>query len=135
MEPFTLDFCPRLKKMLDSGHATLPNGSVIPTTGTSTLNNIQIIRHFVLTRRPNNTLEIGLAYGASALTFLGSLREINDGQFRHSAIDPFQSTIWQRVALYCISEERFTDNFQHYEEESCTALPRLYSEGKQFDII
>lgn len=135
MEPFSFDFSPRLRAMLDSGRAPTRDGGELPIDGASTRNNLQVIRKLVLASRPQNTLEVGLAYGASALAFLASLRDVNEAEFRHVAIDPFQSKDWRGTALHAIAEEGFSEHFEHYEEESCTALARLYREKARFDII
>jgi predicted O-methyltransferase YrrM len=135
MESFTLEFCPRLKSMLDSGVAQLADGRNVAISATSTLSNLQVIRHFILTRRPTATLEIGLAFGASALTFLSSMSEVSAGEFTHSAVDPFQSTVWKGAALHAIREAGFADRFRHYQEESSTALPRFYAERRKFEMI
>lgn len=136
MEPFTFDFSPRLRAMLDSGYVSTQEGEEIPIgASASTRNNLQVIRNLILTLRPQRTLEVGLAYGASALTFLASLSEVSEAAFLHVAIDPFQSKLWKSTALYTIAEEGLADSFKHYEEESCTALPRLYHENARFDII
>jgi hypothetical protein len=63
------------------------------------------------------------------------MREVNGNQFSHTAIDPFQSTVWKGAALHAVHEDGFRDTFRHYEEESSTALPRFYAEGRKFEII
>jgi predicted O-methyltransferase YrrM len=135
--PFSLDFCPRLKRMFDSRVVETIDGRTVPFEAGSTVNNIQILRHLVMALQPTRTLEIGLAHGASALTFLTSLREISagGGEFLHTAIDPFQRTVWKSAALHSIAVEGFRDHFQFYEEESSIALPRLCEGGKEFQLI
>jgi predicted O-methyltransferase YrrM len=137
VSPFSFDFCPRLKRMIESGLVETLDGKMVPFGAGSTINNLQIIRHLVLALRPARTLEVGLAHGASALTFLASLRDLNrsGGEFRHVAIDPYQRTIWGGVALHSISMEGFSDHFRCYEEESSSALPRLCDERQEFQII
>jgi predicted O-methyltransferase YrrM len=134
--PFSLDFCPRLKRMFDSRFVETIDGRTVPFEAGSTINNIQVLRHLVMALQPTRTLEIGLAHGASALTFLTSLREINaGGDFQHTAIDPYQRTIWNSAALHSIVVDGFRDHFQFYDEESSSALPRLCDERKEFQLI
>lgn len=135
MEPFSFDFCPRLEEMLASGQVTAANGRQIPIQGASSRNNLQTIRKLMLALRPRRTLEVGLAHGASALTFVVSLREVNEESFSHVAIDPFQTANWKGAALRAVADEGLADHFHHYEEESCTVLPRLYHEQARFDMI
>ena len=135
--PFSLEFCPRLKRMFESRVVETSDGKTAPFEAGSTVNNIQILRHLVMALRPTRTLEIGLAHGASALTFLTSLREINagGGDFLHTAIDPFQRTVWKSAALHAIAVDGFRDHFQFHDEESSIALPRLCDEHREFQLI
>jgi predicted O-methyltransferase YrrM len=113
-----LDYCPLLCEMVESGRAELPSGEKIPISATSTLNNLRVIRHFILAEKPEETIEIGLAFGASALAILASLAEVNKTGFNHTAIDPFQTTAWKSVALHSIESAGFADHFTYLEQES-----------------
>jgi len=131
-----LDYCPRLRDMLRSGYANLPNSERVPTSGTtSTLNNLRIIRHLILAEKPESTLEIGLAFGASALAFLSSMKEIRPTNFNHTAIDPFQTGHWKSVAIFNIESEGLIDHFTHLEQDSALALPELCRQDRRYNLI
>ena len=68
----SLDFCPTLKKILATGYVNIGESERVAVSGTSTLNNISAIRHALKKEKPQKTMEIGLAYGASALIFLAT---------------------------------------------------------------
>ena len=129
-------FCPTLHRMLSSGEIQLADGEKIPIRATSTINNIRIIRHLLQTEKQRKTLEVGLAYGASALTFLATHQEVHSDQyFRHTAIDPFQMGVWKSVALNLIKSAGFEDNFHFLKEDSALALPSLCREGSDYGLI
>lgn len=135
MDATYLDFCPKLRKMMESGKSLDLSGNVVQIGGISTLNNIRIIRELILRGRPSRTLEIGLAFGGSALAFLATLKEVSVDGFHHSAIDPFQSKGWGGSAVRAISDCGFSGNFTLHEDYSSHVLPELCRSNEQFDII
>lgn len=135
MEMEYLNFCPRLKEIVETGESIDFEGNLISVSGTSTLNNIRIIREILISNNFKDSLEIGLAYGASALAILSTLNEISDGDFHHSAIDPFQLKTWKGSSLRVIEEEGYSEHFQFYEDYSAFVLPELDKDGSRFDFI
>ena len=135
MDTEYLQFSPRLKEMIRSRRSLDRNGEEIEISGLSTLGNIRAIRELLLQEQLTNTLEIGLAYGASALTFLATLREVSPEAYHHTAIDPFQSKAWRGSALRTISDEGFDGHFTLHEDFSSLVLPDLIRQGAQFDLI
>ena len=129
-----LNFCPRLKKMIDTGTSVNSKGEKIKIAGTSTLNNIRIIREILREFKPIRTLEIGLAHGASALTILSTLREISPNGFLHTAIDPHQTTVWGGSSIRVINDEGYAENFRFYEDYSAIVLANLVKEKEKFDF-
>lgn len=134
-EATSLDFCPVLERMLAQGFIDLKDGSRVPIAGTSTLNNLKAIRYIVATQKPSKTLEIGLAYGASALTFLATHAELNSAGAQHVAIDPYQSTAWRSAALEAIAAAGLAANFRLIEQDSAFALPAMCLSGQKFGLI
>lgn len=129
------DYCPRLRDMLQSERADLANGESIPIHAASTPNNLRTIRHFILQEKPKATLEIGLAFGASALTILTSIAKASRSDFSHTAIDPFQTSYWKSAAIYNIQAEGMADHFTLLEQDSALALPDLCKQGKKYGLI
>ena len=130
-----LKFCPKLKEIIESGQSLNQRGETVEIRAVSTLGNIRVIRELLLRERFSNTLEIGLAFGGSALTFLSTLKETSPKQFQHTAIDPFQTKVWGGSSVRVISEEGFAENFTLYEDFSALALPELLKDRKRFDLI
>ena len=100
----------------------------------STINNLIVLKKLIENKDIKNTLEIGLANGASALTILKTQRKKNK-DFTHTSIDPLQSSIWKNNALSIIKEDGFSGNFVFFEESSELFLPSLLKEGKKYDLI
>ena len=130
-----LSFCPRLKEMVESGKSTDLDGQPIDIGGVSTLGNLRAIRELILRNKYTKTLEVGLAYGGSALTFLTTMKEVSGDNFHHSAIDPFQRTDMGGASLRSISEEGFSDHFTFHEDYSCFVLADLARKEDRYDLI
>ncbi len=130
-----LNFNSTLKRIIESGSSLGAQGNKVQVSGVSTLGNIRAIRELILKEGCTHTLEIGLAFGASALAFLSTLKEISPGDYHHSAIDPFQNTTWGGSALRVLSDEGFSDNFTLHENYSSLVLPELVQNNAHFDLI
>ncbi|MEQ8756874.1 MAG: class I SAM-dependent methyltransferase [Coleofasciculus sp. G1-WW12-02] len=131
-----LDFCPRLKTIIKNGQTIDGDGNLIQIRGMSTINNLQLLRRLIIDLCPKKTLEIGLAFGGSALAILSTLQEVHTKKdFLHTAIDPYQSTVWKNSAITVITQEQLDKNFRFFEEYSSLVLPRLILEHEKFGLV
>jgi predicted O-methyltransferase YrrM len=89
------------------------------------------LRDLAAAEQAGRTIEVGLALGMSAL-FLCQAVLPRGG--RHVAIDPFQTESWNGAGLRTLREAGVEDLVEVIEEESQLALPRLVSEGREFDL-
>lgn len=79
------------------------------------------------------TLEVGCAYGISALHICEALKD-HPGS-KHFMIDPFQSKGWENAGVHALRRAGFA-NFELIEELSEIALPALLKEHEgTFDFI
>lgn len=74
------------------------------------------------------TLEIGLAFGASACSIMSA------HQGRHTCIDPFQKQTWRDIGLANLASLGFSDRVDFHAEFSHAALPRLLEEKQEYDF-
>jgi predicted O-methyltransferase YrrM len=77
------------------------------------------------------SLEVGLAFGISALTITLSKRDVTVST--HDAIDPHQRTQWQSVGLGLLDKHGI--KIQLYSGFSEIVLPDLCKEQKSYDLI
>lgn len=84
--------------------------------------------------KPENTLEIGLAYGFSTVYILAAIQR--NGRGRHLAFDPFQEQHWKGIGL---TREKIlglaSGTFSFSGEDSIQGLARLCREGRRFGMI
>jgi Methyltransferase domain len=103
--------------------------------GLSTKRNLNEIEYLLRRGRPDNTLEIGMALGGSSLIFADVGRSVCSGAYCHTAIDPFQSTVWDGVGVQGLESAGLLSCVELLEEPSCLVLPRLLAEGRRFGLI
>ncbi|MGH2716004.1 MAG: O-methyltransferase [Thermoleophilaceae bacterium] len=91
----------------------------------------EALRELAIAEGAARTIEVGLALGMSAL-FLCQAVMPRGGQ--HVAIDPFQQKSWNGAGLRTLREAGVEGLVEVIEEESQLALPRILSEGREFDF-
>lgn len=94
-------WCPQLNTLYSIPIIVGQSGRKFENTGSlSTTNNIELLRAIMLDVRPNKTLEVGLAFGGSALTIAACHRELGHSDPGcHTAIDLAQGSYWDNVAV------------------------------------
>lgn len=81
---------------------------------------------------PTVSLEVGLAYGISAL-FICDALNVRSGT-QHTVIDPFQYSNWKGAGIRNLERAGYGDIVTLIEEPSCLALPALERSGKRIDF-
>jgi len=94
------------------------------------------IKSLVMKEKASSSIEIGLAYGFSALAICEGLVMNNSLKCRHTIIDPWQSQDegYAKCGLEILSEAGLDPIIEFYPEKSQIVLPRFLSENKKFDF-
>jgi predicted O-methyltransferase YrrM len=87
-----------------------------------------VLRDLVLAERARTVIEIGLAYGGSALAIVEALVANGSGQVRHLIIDAHQNRFYGS-GWSAIIEAGVAGLCSLFEERSQIVLPRLLSDG------
>ena len=93
-----------------------------------------VLRDWVLREAPAHTIEVGLAYGFSALHICEALVLTGRPDVRHVVIDPNQLTGYASAGLRVLERAGVTDLVEFHAEESQLLLPRLAAAGRCFDL-
>lgn len=92
------------------------------------------IYRLVCDTKPENTLEIGLAYGFSTVYFLAAIQR--NGKGHHLAVDLHQERQWNGVGL---TREKVLNlkpgTFSFSDEDSIQGLTRFFREQRRFGVI
>lgn len=130
----------RLRAVIDSlpseGPAPLNAGDTAPDfrTVSITPSEGEAIRKWVIAESATSTIEIGLAFGFSALHICEGLLLIGDSRAKHVVLDPFQSTAYHNRGLEILERAGVMPLVEFHSEKSQHALPRFLQEGRRFDF-
>ncbi len=94
----------------------------------------EALRAWVIKEKAVHTIEIGLAYGISALYICEGLLTNRNKKARHTILDPYQATGFKNCGLQILEEAGVAHLVEYYAEESQIVLPRFVSEDRQFDL-
>lgn len=114
-----MDGPPRVRSADDFATVTLPQ------------RDCDAIRDVLIAERPETVIEIGLAYGSSALAIGEALISVNGN--RHFILDPFQDSEFRDAGWEVIRSAELDSIAILLREQSQIALPRLAAEGLAAD--
>jgi predicted O-methyltransferase YrrM len=92
-------------------------------------NQLTAIYNFVRKEKFNNTLEVGLGIGGSAIHIMAATQK------KHVAMDPVQLVSYNDLGLDNIRKFELESNLEFYNDCSEFVLPELLSRGRKFDFI
>ena len=87
------------------------------------------LRDMLVARDAHVVIEIGLAYGSSALAISEALCWTGATETSHIIIDPFQATSYENVGWEALKAAGVADRCTLIEEPSSIALARLVADG------
>lgn len=93
----------------------------------------ELLARLVREHKPRVSLEVGLAYGTSALYLCEALAQV--GALRHYVIDPNQSTEWKGIGIENLRRAGYGTLVELREKPSLVALPELLAEGVRLDFV
>jgi predicted O-methyltransferase YrrM len=140
-ETVDYSYCPVLDEMMRSRRATGQSGRVFEGLGAlSTANNLEVLRNFMMERRPVRSLEVGLSFGGSALTIAASHRDLGHApNHQHTALDPYQTTTgesgWDSAGLVAIHQAGLAGFVDFRPQHSAIGLAQLVAEKAAFGLI
>ena len=94
----------------------------------------EALRDWVVRVRAQESIEIGLGYGVSALFICDGLLSSDAAEIRHVVIDPNQASRFANCGLQLIDEAGLSAIVEAHLEASQLVLPRLVAEGRRVDL-
>lgn len=92
-----------------------------------------VVRDLLIREKAHTVIEIGLAYGNSALA-IGEALVTNAGPgSHHLIIDPAQTAVWNNAGCKVLMAAGLSSISTLLEEQSQVALPRLLADGTRAD--
>lgn len=92
-----------------------------------------ILRDTLVAEHARVVIEVGLAYGSSALAIGEALCSTGRPDASHIVIDPYQAAAYDNVGLDALSAAGLAAQTTFFEEASSLVLPRLLGDGLAAD--
>ena len=121
-----------LDDMIATGTVRSPAGESFPHMRGITPAEGKMLARLVRELQPSVSLEVGLAYGTSALHICDALAEV--GAKKHYIVDPNQSAEWKGIGIENLRRAGHADLVELRELPSHVALPQLLEEGVKLDF-
>ena len=124
---------PLLEEILRTGQVRTVDGSeVLPLDSSITPDVGLFLQDLIRRRKPKTVVEVGLAFGISALFICEALQEC--GGLRHTAIDPHQSTYWHGIGMNNLRLAGFGHLAECIESHSHLALPEIAAKSTRVEF-
>ncbi len=93
------------------------------------------VRDLCHTERTESVLEVGLAWGISALHIQEALLSNGGSAHTHVVLDPKQTSVYQDVGSQMLRDAGVEPLIEFHQAYSELLLPQLVSEGRVFDFV
>ena len=122
----------------DGDKKVFPDNPNVPLFRTASIPSAEgvSLREWVIKEKVVNSIEIGLAFGFSALHICEGLLQNNEENAKHTIIDAFQTQKdkYDNVGLNTLARAGLDGIIEFHGEKSHFVLPRLLREGRKFDF-
>ena len=122
-----------LETILQTGYAESWHGESVKIHSNIAPQEGEFLQNLISASEARTTLEIGLAFGISALFICEAVSQTPGG--RHIIVDPAQfSDAWKGCGIQSLKSAGYGDIIEFYELPSHRILPELHSTGRQVDF-
>ncbi len=124
---------PILQQILETKTVVTEDGRSLPIeTHHIPVLECQLIQAWLAQYAPKRLLEIGLAYGISALHICDAIPDWDAVSYH--IIDIAQSTTWQSIGMHNLTQAGYGNFITLHEESSQICLPHFMAQGQKFDF-
>ena len=121
-----------LEEIIRTGTVRTSEGEALPLHSHIPPEEGALLQQIIRRSRPTVSLEIGLAYGVSAMYICEALRDV--AAEVHVVLDPLQEEEWKGVGLRNLTLAGYGELVRFEPFPSSRALPRLVDEGLRVDF-
>lgn len=121
-----------LEKIFETGSFTTSQDQTVKIHSETKRDQCAFLQKLVADNNFSRSLEIGFAYGISALAITEQIAR-NNG--KHVLIDKFEHKNWKSVGLDLIEQAGLTNNTEFYEQYCYEVLPELLKAKRTFDFV
>ena len=127
-----------LKQIVETGYTKTSEGESLRVHSGIAANEGLLLQELIWRFKSTNTLEIGLAFGVSALYICEAIEKINNA--RHTVIDPHQykdpwgGNGWKGVGIHNLRQAGYESMVDFIDLPSYQALPQMERSGQKIDF-
>lgn len=121
------------REMLERGFVVKSDGSKQELHSNTSQEQAEFLIKQVRAVDATRTLEVGLAFGVSALCISEEVGRKQNG--KHYAIDPFQAECWDNAGLRHLKEAGLSHVCEYLNQTAEKALPALSAQGEVLDFV
>lgn len=122
-----------LREIVATGKVRRVDGPVLDNSVGIPPDEGELLGRLIHTLKPRVSLEVGLAYGTSALYICDALAKV--GAEKHYIIDPNQGTEWHSIGIENLHRAGHAKLVELRQRSSLEVLPQLMAEGVQLDFV
>jgi predicted O-methyltransferase YrrM len=121
-----------LEEILRTGQVKNADGEILKLHSHVSPQQGEFLQEIMSELKPNVTLEVGLAYGISALFICDALEKAVNS--RHITIDPYQLTYWKGIGLHNLKQAGYEEIIEFHNQPSHLVLAQLEMQANKIDF-
>ncbi len=122
---------PFLSDVFNNHGFTLESGEFVEYHSETSREQCEFIQGIINKYSLSSTIEIGFAYGLSALAIMEA---VSGKGIRHVVIDKFEISDWKGYGLALVEKAGYLSQLEFHEDYCYNVLPSLLKDGRKFDF-
>ncbi|MDZ4770957.1 MAG: glycosyltransferase [Chloroflexota bacterium] len=123
---------PTLRAIFDTGIVTAASGEAVTLRAHVDESSCYVLQYLLRMYRPTRIVEVGFAYGISALAMLSMVAQVD--HLVYHIIDPHQTSFWQAIGIENVRRAGYDGKYNLHLLPSEIVLPWLLTNQQRLDF-
>ena len=124
-----------LKDSIESATVYDADSNPVSLDSNVAANEGKFLYDLITNNKLKKTMEIGMAYGVSALYISQAHKDLDHPPRSHVAVDPYQSTQWKNIAMLNLQRAKLSEMVELREEFSYLAMPLAVKNEEKYQLM
>jgi predicted O-methyltransferase YrrM len=124
-----------LKDSIESATVYDADSNPVSLDSNVAANEGKFLYDLITNNKLKRTMEIGMAYGVSALYISQAHKDLDHPPRSHVAVDPYQSTQWKNIAMLNLQRAKLSEMVELREEFSYLAMPLAVKNEEKYQLM